>query len=92
MLVLNLKCIRVNAILQGDVEEDDNVPDKEEDIRPRFHKSKTHTIKATQNGTENGLSDKGEFFIPIIDTAGIIALYLLIITCFCSYLNYYSYE
>uniref|UniRef100_A0A915KY87 Transportin-1 n=1 Tax=Romanomermis culicivorax TaxID=13658 RepID=A0A915KY87_ROMCU len=29
-------------VLKGDVEEDDMVPDKQEDIRPRFHKSKTH--------------------------------------------------
>lgn len=34
------------------MEEDDNVPDKEEDIRPRFHKSKTHTVKNALN--ENG--------------------------------------
>lgn len=27
------------------------VPDREEDIRPRFHKSRTHTIKhAEENG------------------------------------------
>jgi len=33
------------------VEEDGMVPDREEDIRPRFHKSRTHTIKhAEENG------------------------------------------
>ena len=26
----------------NDVEEDDQIPDREEDIRPRFHKSKSH--------------------------------------------------
>src|SRR5882757_1710916 len=30
-------------LLKGDVEEDEMIPDKEEDIKPRFHKSKTHT-------------------------------------------------
>lgn len=61
ILVKGMKYSEIDIILlKGDVEEDDNVPDKEEDIRPRFHKSKTHTIKATQNGTENGLSDKDD--------------------------------
>lgn len=27
---------------QGDVEEDEMVPDREEDIKPRFHRSKIH--------------------------------------------------
>lgn len=30
--------------MQGDVEEDDMIPDREQDIRPRFHKSRTHTL------------------------------------------------
>lgn len=40
-------------LLKGDVEEDEMIPDREEDIRPRFHKSKTHhtMIKHTD---ENG--------------------------------------
>ena len=29
-------------LIQGDVEEDESVPDNEQDIRPRFHKAKTH--------------------------------------------------
>lgn len=29
-------------LLKGDVEEDEMIPDKEEDIKPRFPKSKTH--------------------------------------------------
>ena len=32
-------------IFKGDVDEDENVPDKEEDIKPRFHKSRTHTYQ-----------------------------------------------
>lgn len=31
--------------LQGDVEEDETIPDKESDIKPRFHRSKTHSQK-----------------------------------------------
>lgn len=29
---------------QGDVEEDETIPDKESEIKPRFHKSRTHQI------------------------------------------------
>ena len=40
-------------LLKADVEEDDMVPDKEEDIRPRFHKTKTrHSMN--KNIDENG--------------------------------------
>lgn len=46
------------------MEEDDNVPDREEDIRPRFHKCKTHTIRTANNSNagaaENGTSEQGE--------------------------------
>ncbi|KAJ8986236.1 hypothetical protein NQ317_009942 [Molorchus minor] len=61
ILVRGMKYSEIDIILlKGDVEEDDNVPDKEEDIRPRFHKSKTHTIKATiTNASENG-TDKDD--------------------------------
>ncbi|KAJ8926914.1 hypothetical protein NQ314_020766 [Rhamnusium bicolor] len=58
VLVRGMKYSEIDIILlKGDVEEDDNVPDKEEDIRPRFHKSKTHTIKTSisnTNSAENG--------------------------------------
>lgn len=62
VLVRGMKYSEIDIILlKGDVEEDDNIPDKEEDIKPRFHKSK-HTIPVKtnpQNGTENGI-DKDE--------------------------------
>ena len=29
-------------LLRGDVEDDQMIPDREEDIRPRFHRSKSH--------------------------------------------------
>lgn len=51
-------------ILKGDVEEDEMIPDREEDIKPRFHKSRTHTVKAETNdigdddeSDEDGLDD-----------------------------------
>jgi transportin-1 len=48
------------VLLQGDVEEDEMIPDREEDIRPRFHKSRTHTIKhAEENGEEEEEEDDG---------------------------------
>ena len=30
---------------QGDVEEDEMIPDQQSDIKPRFHKSRTHGQK-----------------------------------------------
>lgn len=62
ILVRGMKYSEIDIILlKGDVEEDDTVPDKEEDIKPRFHKSKTHTMKTTnQNGTENGTGENEE--------------------------------
>lgn len=35
-------------LLKGDVEDEDgNVPDRDQDIRPRFHRSRTHTVRHT---------------------------------------------
>lgn len=50
---------------QGDVEEDEMVPDKEEDIRPRFHKSRCHMVKHNAgdgfgNPSENGGNEEDE--------------------------------
>lgn len=43
MQVRGMKYSEIDIILlKGDVEEDEMIPDREEDIRPRFHKSKTH--------------------------------------------------
>ena len=36
-------CVVVTC--QGDAEDDEAVPDKESDIKPRFHKAKSHTQK-----------------------------------------------
>lgn len=46
ILVNGMKYSEIDIILlKGDIEEDEMIPDKDEDIRPRFHRSKTHTIK-----------------------------------------------
>lgn len=50
-------------LLKGDVEEDEMIPDREEDIRPRFHKSKTHHSHhafASKHIDENGDDDVGD--------------------------------
>jgi hypothetical protein len=44
--------------LQGDVEEDEMIPDREQDIRPRFHKSRTHTLH--REGAESGRPADGD--------------------------------
>ena len=33
------------VLLQGDTEEDEMIPDRDSDIKPRFHKSKTRSQK-----------------------------------------------
>ena len=37
-------------LLQADNEDDESVPDSEQDIRPRFHKSKTHSQQHEADG------------------------------------------
>lgn len=45
------------VLLKGDVEEDAMIPDKEEDIRPQFHRARTHTQKHT---SEPGITDDND--------------------------------
>lgn len=40
-------------LLKGDVEEDEMVPDRQEDIRPRFHKSRAHHQRHSTENAEN---------------------------------------
>lgn len=47
--------IQSNVLIQGDVEEDEAVPDSEQDIKPRFHKSRTVTLQH-----EGGEGEEGE--------------------------------
>lgn len=46
VLVRGMRYSELDIILLKGNEEDDMIPDREEDIRPRFHKSRTHTIKS----------------------------------------------
>lgn len=43
------------VLIQGDVEEDEAVPDSDQDIKPRFHKSRTVTLQH-----EGGENEEGE--------------------------------
>lgn len=45
----------VSVVFQGDVEEDETIPDSEQDIKPRFHKSRTVTLQH-----EGGEGEEGE--------------------------------
>lgn len=45
----------LRASVQGDVEEDEAVPDSDQDIKPRFHKSRTVTLQH-----EGGEGEEGE--------------------------------
>lgn len=46
VLSAHVKCV------QGDVEEDEAVPDSDQDIKPRFHKSRTVTLQHEGGGDE----------------------------------------
>jgi transportin-1 len=45
-------------LLKGDVEEDEMVPDRDQDIKPRFHKSRSHTQRSSVS--EFGNPNEGE--------------------------------
>lgn len=45
----------ISDVPQGDVEEDETIPDSEQDIKPRFHKSRTVTLQH-----EGGEGEEGE--------------------------------
>jgi len=47
-------CVLLCRWLQGDVEEDEAVPDSEQDIKPRFHKSRTVTLQHEGGEGEDG--------------------------------------
>ncbi|XP_013773249.1 transportin-1-like isoform X1 [Limulus polyphemus] len=64
VLVRGMKYSEIDIILlKGDVEDDEMIPDREEDIKPRFHKSKTHSQKHMDDNveedadSEDGLDD-----------------------------------
>ena len=45
--------MRVRVCCQGDVEEDEAIPDNEQDIRPRFHRSRTVAQQHEGDGIED---------------------------------------
>jgi len=54
VLVRGMKYSEIDIILlHGDVEDDQMVPDREEDIKPRFHRSRSHNAN---NGAGDGVS------------------------------------
>lgn len=60
VLVKGMKYSEIDIIiLKGDVEEDELIPDRDEDIKPRFHKSRTHTLK-TDGAQGSGDGDIGD--------------------------------
>ena len=64
VLVKGMKYSEIDIILlRGDVEEDEMVPDREEDIRPRFHRSRSHHIDplgSTPNHSEMNDGDTSD--------------------------------
>eukprot|EP00061_Rhincodon_typus_P011405 g36381.t1 len=53
ILVNGMKYSEIDIILlKGDVEEDEAVPDSEQDIKPRFHKSRTVTLQHEEDAAE----------------------------------------
>ena len=53
-----------SVYFQGDVEEDEAIPDRESDIKPRFHKSKTHSVGTKHDTAEDvGISSVHTFLI-----------------------------
>jgi len=58
VLVRGMKYSEIDIILlRGDVEEDENVPDREEDMKPRFHRSRSHHANNTGDGEDDDDDD-----------------------------------
>ncbi|NWT29550.1 TNPO1 protein, partial [Cardinalis cardinalis] len=58
VLVNGMKYSEIDIILlKGDVEEDEAIPDSEQDIRPRFHRSKTVAQQHEEDGIEDDDDD-----------------------------------
>uniref|UniRef100_A0A915E4P1 Transportin-1 n=1 Tax=Ditylenchus dipsaci TaxID=166011 RepID=A0A915E4P1_9BILA len=55
LLPVLLKCMKYSeadiCMLKGDVEDDSNVPDRAEDIKPRFHRARTQGMNAPDHST-----------------------------------------
>ncbi|KFQ76077.1 Transportin-1, partial [Phoenicopterus ruber ruber] len=61
VLVNGMKYSEIDIILlKGDVEEDEAIPDSEQDIRPRFHRSRTVAQQHEEDGIEDDDDDDDE--------------------------------
>ncbi|EMP36313.1 Transportin-1 [Chelonia mydas] len=61
VLVNGMKYSEIDIILlKGDVEEDEAIPDSEQDIRPRFHRSRTVAQQHEEDGIEEDDDDDDE--------------------------------
>uniref|UniRef100_A0A8D0DJ18 Transportin 1 n=1 Tax=Salvator merianae TaxID=96440 RepID=A0A8D0DJ18_SALMN len=61
VLVNGMKYSEIDIILlKGDVEEDEAIPDSEQDIRPRFHRSRTVAQQHEEDGIEEDEDDEDE--------------------------------
>ena len=60
VLVKGMKYSEIDIfLLRGDVEEDEMVPDREEDIKPRFHRSRSHHIEGSGEANMSDEDDDG---------------------------------
>jgi transportin-1 len=61
VLIGGMKYSEIDIILlKGDVEEDESIPDKASDIRPRFHRPRTHSIeKSNEEACDEDDDDDG---------------------------------
>ncbi|XP_053952667.1 transportin-1-like [Anastrepha ludens] len=64
-------------LLNGNVEEGDMVPDREEHIRPRFHKSYTHKPKSDETNVDDVLDDDSSLSKWDLRKCSIVALIVL---------------
>ncbi|ETE65694.1 Transportin-1, partial [Ophiophagus hannah] len=61
VLVNGMKYSEIDIILlKGDVEEDEAIPDSEQDIRPRFHRSRTVAQQHEEDGIEEEEDEEDE--------------------------------
>ncbi|CAG2114485.1 unnamed protein product [Medioppia subpectinata] len=61
ILMRRMKYSEIDIILlKGDVEEDEMIPDKEEDIKPRFHRSRTHAQRHMEDNDEENSEDDSD--------------------------------
>lgn len=80
VLVHGMKYSEIDIILlKGDIEEDDMIPDNVQDIKPRFHKSKSHT---QQHSIEEDVSHSH------LDCSSLLTYPVPVHTCILIYLAY----